>query len=148
VTPYLTACGGILVVDRLLKWLAWSLLTPGRPVVIAPFLFLNLTFNTGAAFGLLSQGRWVLVFLGLAISVASFVAARRVPSRERGLLAGLGLVGGGAAGNFIDRLIYGHVVDFVDLRVWPVFNLADSAIVIGGLYLAWRSLVWRPPGKH
>ena len=144
--PYLGVYLGVVALDRLLKWVAWSQLTPGRPVAIFPFLHLNLTFNTGAAFGLLPDARWALAALGLGITIASFVAARRVPAREAGLLAGLGLAGGGATGNFIDRVAYGYVVDFLDLRIWPVFNLADSAIVVGGLYLAWRALVWRPPG--
>lgn len=140
--------GLILVSDRLLKLLALAHLGVGRPIVLLPFLHLNLTFNTGAAFGLFPNLRVVLAALGVVVTAGAFYAALRLSRAfpgDRGLLVGTALVAGGAAGNLADRLLYGYVVDFVDLRVWPVFNLADSLIVVGALYLAWRLAAWRRP---
>jgi len=142
--------GLVLGCDRLLKFLALSRLHPGQPVRLLPFLDLNLTLNTGAAFGLLPNARWLLAALGLAVSVAGFYVGTRLSAKSAGgpgLLAAVALVSAGATGNLIDRVFCGHVVDFVDLKVWPVFNLADSAIVVGSLYLAWRCLTWRQPGE-
>lgn len=141
--------GLILATDRLLKLLVLARLRPGQPVVVLPFVHLNLTFNTGAAFGLFPNSQAVLATLGLAVTGGAFYAAWRLSrafAGDRGLLVGTALVAGGAAGNLADRLLYGHVVDFVDLRMWPVFNLADSLILFGALYLAWRLAVWHRPG--
>ena len=65
---------------------------------------------------------------------------RKIPSGKTVLRSGLGLVLGGALGNLMDRLRYGGVVDFLDFRVWPVFNLADTAIFIGACLLVWELL--------
>ncbi|MDP2872660.1 MAG: signal peptidase II [Bacillota bacterium] len=132
---------GVIVLDRLLKWLVESRMYPGQSIAVAPFLHITLVHNTGAAFGFLRGLQPLLAVLGLLVGVGVFWIARRVPPREAGLRVALGAVGGGAIGNFIDRVAYGHVLDFVDLRIWPVFNLADSAIFLGGLYLAWRLLL-------
>ena len=100
-------------------------------------LLLRETRNSGAAFSL-AQGATV-VFTFVAVGVV--VAILRTASRLRSLpwAISLGLLLGGASGNLADRMLRapgplrGHVVDWIDFRVWPVFNLADSAIVVGGL---------------
>ena len=86
--------------------------------------------NTGVAFGLLRGYGPVLAVIAVLIAVLVFVLAKRdVRSPLTG--AALGLVIGGAVGNLLDRLVRGYVFDFIDLRVWPVFNLADCAITVG-----------------
>ncbi len=105
-----------------------------RPVVDG-LLQLTLVLNQGAAFGLL-PGKYLL-FLGTAmglIAAASYYAVNYNPNVA--MQTGLGLVSGGALGNLIDRLWHGGVLDFIDLGFWPVFNLADSAIVVGTSWLA------------
>jgi signal peptidase II len=94
-------------------------------------LQLTLTRNTGSAFGLISASA-VLVVAGILVSVVvlAYVAAGRLTARPRRALP-LGLVLGGSLGNLADRLRLGAVVDFIDLRVWPVFNVADIAITVG-----------------
>ena len=122
-------------------------MTPGESIPLIPHV-LHLTYvqNTGAAFGVLRNTGPLLVLVSLAVIVVLTLAlCRDDPAREtsptaRWRRAGMVLMLGGAVGNVIDRLWLGYVVDVVDLRVWPVFNLADSAITIGiGLWL-WSML--------
>ncbi len=130
----------VLVADRLLKWQVAMRMFPGQSIAVAPFLHLTLVHNTGAAFGLLRGLQPLLALLGVTMGVGVFWLARRVPPGETGLKIALGFAGAGAMGNFIDRVAYGYVIDFIDVRIWPVFNLADSAIFVAGLYIAWRLL--------
>ncbi|MHB0912262.1 MAG: signal peptidase II [Armatimonadota bacterium] len=91
--------------------------------------------NRGAAFGMLqSMTGPITVLTGCAV-VALAAFARRSVSRMMGL--GLALTLGGAVGNFTDRVRLGHVVDFIDLKIWPVFNLADIAVTAGVALIAW-----------
>jgi len=113
--------------------------------VIGGGLYWMLTFNEGAAFSFLANAggmqRWILSAFALAMSVALAVWLLRLRHDERLLAAGLALVIGGAVGNLIDRVLYGHVVDFIQVYLpfiplrlfnpWPAFNIADSAISIG-----------------
>lgn len=132
-----------LVLDQASKELVQRLMWEGESITIIPHVF-HLTYirNPGAAFGLLAHQ--TAFFIGVALVVVGVVVVgyRRIPEGRRLLRFSLGLVAGGALGNLIDRLRFGLVVDFLDFRVWPVFNLADTAIVIGACLLVleiWRS---------
>jgi len=117
-----------------------------RPVV-GRLLYLTHTQNTGAAFSVgLSFGGFFLV-LAAAISVAVVVYNRRLPPEELLLRVGLGMILGGALGNALDRAVAGSVTDFIDLRWWPVFNVADSCIVVGAVISAAR-LTARDQGRR
>ena len=119
-------------VDRLTKIAASRLLELDRPVSVIPNIFnLTLTSNTGAAFGLLKDHR--ILFLSLSVFVIIFILiyAMRHKSMPIATAAALGLVLGGAVGNMVDRIRLGYVIDFLDFRIWPVFNIADSSICIG-----------------
>jgi signal peptidase II len=109
-------------------------------VVLLPVLELMRLHNEGAAFSFLSTAggwqRWVFVGLGVVVSAAILVWLRRLPPKGQGLLAaGLSLILGGALGNVIDRVLLGHVIDFIRVHwgehYFPAFNVADSAITIG-----------------
>lgn len=125
--------------DRAAKiWAESSLL--GRPPIrlIPGVLHLRYTTNTGGAFGLGDESPLLFAVASILVSVLIVAAAFRIESR--GTAVALGLVLGGALGNLTDRAVRGDglggpVVDFIDLQVWPVFNLADSAIVIGAVLL-------------
>lgn len=97
--------------------------------------------NPGAAFGLLPNRTNLFVVVSILVVVGIICFHKKWGTRGRVVLP-LGLVAGGAFGNLIDRLRFGGVVDFIDIWIWPVFNLADAAIVIGsvllGIYL-WRA---------
>ena len=138
---WLTAA--VLLLDQGTKQLAERMMELHEPIRLLPFLNLTLTYNTGAAFSLLSSAggwqRWFFAGLAAVVSVVLLVWLWRASPRERWLLCGLALVLGGALGNLWDRLAIGAVVDFIDLhyagRHWPAFNVADSAICVGAALL-------------
>jgi signal peptidase II len=124
----------VLTADRVTKVLAERSLQHGPIEVIPGVLDLRYTTNPGGAFGLFGGIPWLFASISVAVIVAIVIASRRLPATSSAV--GLGLVLGGAIGNMIDRAIRGpafsgEVVDFIDLQVWPIFNLADSAIMIG-----------------
>jgi len=128
--------------DQLTKHLIASRCLPGESLPLIPSV-LHLTYvqNTGAAFGLFKGQR--ALFLLLSLLVIAWVIREFLLRRSAltpSLMWGYALVLGGAAGNLIDRLRLGYVVDFIDLKVWPVFNVGDSAITIGVALLIWRGL--------
>jgi signal peptidase II len=126
--------------DRVTKLWAESTLAARPPIVVIPHMVdLGYTTNSGGAFGLGQSAWWIFALASSAVSIAIVISAFRV---HRVLIAvALGLILGGALGNLTDRVINddgflrGHVVDFIDFHVWPVFNLADSSIVIGAVLL-------------
>lgn len=130
----------VLGLDVLTKSLVESRLPEGESVRLIPgILFITHTTNTGGAFGISTGTPWLFGLVSSAVVLVIIWNARLVGSRWRAV--SLGLILGGAAGNLIDRLsggldFSGRVVDFIDVRVWPVFNLADSAVVVGAVMLA------------
>jgi signal peptidase II len=137
--------GGVVLVDQLTKRWAASDLSDGHVIDIVWTLRLNLVRNSGSAF---SIGRGLGPVLGVVAVVVVLVLIRmgRVFNSPATAL-GLGAVLGGAIGNLADRVfrdgsggfLGGYVIDFVDFQWWPVFNVADMAIVCGALSLAWFS---------
>lgn len=102
---------------------------------IAPFFRLTHVSNTGAAFGLFPTGSLLFAVVALVVGLLILVYNFRLPAGNLLLRLALGLQLGGALGNLVDRLRLGHVTDFLDVGPWPVFNLADTAIVGGVLLL-------------
>ena len=136
-TLWVTA-GIVLVVDRVTKLWAERALPDHPREVLDGVVRLRYTTNSGGAFSL--GDRAPLLFAIAAIVVCLAIAATSFRARPIAHAIALGLVLGGAAGNLIDRIVRapglsGRVIDFVDLRVWPVFNAADASIVIGALLL-------------
>src|SRR3990172_983322 len=109
----------VFVLDQASKLAAVKYLTRHAEVNLAPFLNLTLTYNTGAAFGFLNDAAgWQNLFfivVALVASVLIFLWLRRLHTRDHLVAIGLCLILGGAIGNFVDRLIYGHVIDFIDV---------------------------------
>jgi len=140
--PWFAGAIAIVLADQLTKWLMLARFTPGERVELTSFFNLVLVFNKGAAFSFLAaEAGWQTpVLAAFAIGAALVVSVLLVRSPERRMLcAGLSLILGGALGNLVDRLRFGHVVDFLDLHAagwhWPAFNVADSAITIGAALL-------------
>lgn len=141
----------VVVVDQLTKLIAADFLVRHGTLEIAPFLNFALVHNTGAAFGFLSNaGGWQnAFFIVVAVMACIFILTMlwRMDKRFSLLSLGLVLVLGGALGNLIDRLLYGYVIDFIDVYYqswhWPAFNIADSAITIGAALLILDALNFR-----
>jgi signal peptidase II len=141
--------GAVLILDQGSKRIADSLLGSHEAIPLLPFLALRKAYNQGAAFSFLSDAsgwqRWFFVGLALLVIGVLVIWLRRMPAGQGRLIYGLALILGGAAGNLVDRLFYGHVIDFIDLYYgdwhWPTFNIADSAITIGAALLILDSLL-------
>ena len=123
------AAAGALLLDQASKFLIRAFVR--EPItVIRGFLSITPQENTGAAFGAFAGAGQLLILISL-VAIFAIVKLRSERRRSRLLAAALGLILGGAVGNLIDRLASGAVFDFLDFHFWPVFNLADTAIVIG-----------------
>ena len=137
----------IVAADQLSKIWIRSNIAVGQSLPETGFLRLTHVHNTGAAFGLFQDQSFLLTvvaLLGAAILLLyALLIYRRFPLLDNMLgKSALGLVLGGTVGNLIDRLYFGYVTDFVDVGIWPAFNIADSAIVFGVIIFAYslRSL--------
>jgi len=134
----------ILALDQLTKSLANQSLQLGHPVpLIKGAFYLTLVHNTGAAFGILkNQTPLFTSMFALVLIYSEF----KKNSHKKFYTLALSLILAGALGNLIDRLFFGYVIDFLDFRIWPVFNVADSAVTIGTIMLGWSIL--RSEDKH
>jgi signal peptidase II len=138
-----TVAGAAYAMDRVTKVWAESSL-PGHPIDVVPrVLTLRFTTNSGGAFSIGQSAPWFFVGVTAVVVIVILMTSFRHTSRI--VAAALGLVLGGALGNLTDRAIRapglrGRVVDFIDLHVWPVFNLADAVIVVGAILLAWSGI--------
>jgi signal peptidase II len=141
------------VADQVSKAWVVSVLPEYEPTNVVPWLAPILSFtsirNTGVAFGLFPELGGVFTVLAAVVVAAIIVFRRSLPAGELWIQAALGLVSGGALGNVVDRLLRGYVVDFIDvnfwpLSQWPIFNLADSAVVVGVFVLLVDSILVEP----
>lgn len=146
---WLVLSSTLIVLDQWTKHVVLGHLQEGVPIAVVPgFLNWMLAFNTGAAFSFLADAggwqRWGFSALAVLISLVLIVWLARTPRRDWLTALPLSLVVGGAIGNLIDRLRFGHVVDFIQVYhgdwTFPAFNVADSAISVGAVLLALASL--------
>ena len=134
-------CAALIALDQLSKYLAYTLLRPVQTVPIINGVF-SLTYveNVGAAFGIFEGARWFFLIITVVIVAGIVFYYRKLPKNKAYNKArfALILISSGALGNFIDRLRNGYVVDFLHARFidFPVFNLADSYVVIGVIFFA------------
>ncbi len=133
----------IFALDRLLKIWALLSLKIGESFPVWPGVFhLTLVNNQGAAFGLW-QGSGFFLSVFSAVSTVFIVGyLLKKPNRKHAFA--WALIAGGALGNLVDRVIHGHVIDYLDFRIWPVFNLADACICIGAAWIALHFAFTRP----
>jgi signal peptidase II len=136
--PY-AAFTAVLTVDQLTKHLVRSGMTLGESIPAEGFFRLVYVHNTGAAFGIFQDARPLLITIGIAAFavIVWLIISRRIAflNSPWGRLT-LGLIAGGIMGNLIDRFYYGYVTDFLSAGIWPNFNIADSALVVGMTALA------------
>ena len=130
----------IVVADRLLKFVIFKKISIGSSLPVIEGIFhITPTCNKGIAFGLFKDYN-LYIFIAISVITSFFILYILLMKRPRSHLftSGLFLILAGAVGNLIDRMIYGYVLDFIDLRIWPVFNIADSAITIGAGLVLWH----------
>jgi signal peptidase II len=135
----------VLLVDIVTKVLAVRMLTPGQPVsIVGDTITWTLVRNSGAAFSMATGYTWVLTLIATGVVIGIIWMGRRLVSPWWAV--GLGMILGGAMGNLVDRFfrspgpLRGHVVDFLSIGWWPVFNVADPSVVGGAILLVALSL--------
>lgn len=129
----------VVLADQASKAWITNNLSPGQSIPLGVIL-ITYVRNSGAAFGLMANQNLLIIFAVLVGVAAIILYYAYPPFQTIWIRISMGLLLGGAVGNLIDRLRYGFVVDFIDLRVWPVFNVADSAITTGICLLAYYLL--------
>jgi|TARA_Y100000034_G_C6754665_1_gene335700 signal peptidase II len=122
----------IVLIDQIAKFLIKTnfQLNQNLPIV-KNFFHLRYIHNFGAGFGILQQQTWILIFISITVIGVIFYYLDRISDKEILPQIFVGFVLGGTIGNLIDRIAYGFVIDFLDFRVWPIFNFADSFVTIG-----------------
>jgi signal peptidase II len=146
-TPWLGIAAIIVLLDQITKITITRLFTYGESLPVTSFFNLVLTYNKGAAFSFLAgESGWQRYFF-TAIALGAVVFITYLLKRHAGqrlFCWALALILGGAIGNVIDRIAYGHVIDFLDFHVnnwhWPAFNVADSAICVGAALFVFDEL--------
>ena len=133
----------VTTLDQITKQFAEAQLTPHQAVNLFPYFDWYLTYNTGAAFSFLAGAggwqRWLFTLIAIVVSIVIVQWIRKLPREETLTGLSLSLILGGAIGNLIDRVMFGHVIDYI--QVWlgsypfPAFNLADAAISVGAVLL-------------
>ena len=113
----------------------------GQSIPVLPQIF-HLTYiqNPGAAFGILENQRYLFILIAAVLIVAVIYFYKKNIQLSKLFQVGIALLFGGAIGNMIDRIFIGRVIDYMDFRIWPVFNLADIAIVSGCAIIAFNLL--------
>ncbi len=137
----------VILIDQLTKFEVMAHLVPYESINVLPILSWTLAFNSGSAFSLLAEsGSWhTWFFMGFTslVSLGLVIWIVRLETRLFSQMLALALILGGALGNLVDRIRLGYVIDFIDIYYknyhWPVFNVADSAICIGAVWLA---VIW------
>lgn len=137
----------VFILDRMTKGAAEAHLASEGSLPVVPNIFhLTLVHNTGAAFGFLKGGTIILAAVTVLCIVSILVLLNNeklfrkffYSAPDAWLRLAFGLIIAGALGNLVDRVCYSYVIDFLDFRVWPVFNVADSSITIGGVILFFK----------
>jgi len=137
---FLLIAAFVVVLDQISKLWVRSNFELFQTVPITACLSLTHVRNTGSAFGLFANQAFLLILVAIVGLVAILLLYRYLSRSSILSISALGLIFGGAAGNLIDRLRFGYVTDFVDVRLWrdfhwPAFNVADSAITVGSMML-------------
>ena len=122
----------VMLLDQLTKHQVQLEMALGESIpVISGVFHITYILNPGAAFGILENQTGFFILVALVLLLGTLYLYPRIPAEQSLLRWGTGLLSGGAVGNLIDRIRFGQVIDFFDFRIWPVFNVADIAIVCG-----------------
>ena len=131
----------VIAFDYLTKYYIVETMAEGMSIPVIEGIFhITYILNAGAAFGMLENQRYVFIAVAIAMMAAFAYYFKEVKSQAKVFQLGVGLLVGGALGNLIDRVKLGKVIDFLDFRIWPVFNVADIAICVGAGLILWDVL--------
>ena len=132
----------IVILDQLTKFLIKSNFKLNQSIPIIKNVF-HLTYvtNTGSAFGFFKSYNIFFGLFSVIVIIVIFYYLKKIKENEKLMQFSIGLLLGGTIGNLTDRIAYGSVVDFLDFRIWPVFNIADSAVTISIILLI--IILWR-----
>ncbi|MCD4784968.1 MAG: signal peptidase II [Candidatus Eremiobacteraeota bacterium] len=131
-----------IILDQLSKYAVIQNLKISESIpILGKILYFTHVTNKGGAFGLFSEFPGFFVVLAVLLIIVGFAMTPKILKLSTTLQVGLGLLFGGTVGNLIDRLRFGSVIDFIDFKVWPTFNIADIAICVGVGLLAYHILV-------
>ena len=136
----------IIALDQVSKIFIKANMTPGQSIPGEGFFRITYSTNEGMVFGLFANQTF-LITLTAIVGIAAIIIYSRYPIFNQVLVrVALGLMLGGAVGNLIDRIRLGEVIDFIDVGAWPVFNLADSAVVVGVVLIIYYFLFGKGKG--
>lgn len=133
----------VLILDRVTKYFVTSYMKLGQTMpLIKEFFHITYVKNPGAAFGILTDKKWFFISMTIIVLLVIIYLANTMGKQKKLMSVALGMVAGGALGNLIDRINSGLVIDYLDFcGIWPyIFNIADSAIVVGVILLSWQLL--------
>ncbi len=133
----------IAFLDQLTKFFIKQNLQLNQSIpIIKNILHLTYITNTGSAFGLFKNLNVFFILFSIIVIIVIFYYLKKIKDiNEKTLQFSVGLLLGGTIGNLVDRLLYGAVIDFIDFRIWPVFNIADSAVTVSIVFLI--ILLWK-----
>jgi signal peptidase II len=128
----------IFFLDQLTKRVIDQALTLKQSITILPnILYFTKAYNTGASFSILQGQQWFFILFAFLVIIAIIYYYKKIPINNRLFIA---FILAGTIGNLVDRLQYGYVIDFIDFKIWPVFNIADTAVCIGAAGLIYYIL--------
>lgn len=129
---YFLIASSVLLLDQFVKSVIQQKMQEGLSIPVLPGIFhITYILNPGAAFGLFEEQQWLFILVAVLLVIGVAVLFRQLLQQPPVMRLGAALLLGGALGNLIDRIRLGKVVDFLDFRIWPIFNVADIAICIG-----------------
>lgn len=139
----------IIIADQFIKYLIVNNMFLGQSIpLITDILHLTYILNPGAAFGILENQRLFFIFIAIILIFAIVYFRTKILHLSKLFQLGIAMLFSGAIGNMIDRIFIGKVVDYIDFRVWPIFNLADIAIVCGCIIVIYELLFMEQKHSH
>lgn len=128
----------VVIIDQFSKYLTVQNMLEGNSIPLIPGIFhLTFIYNRGAAFGLLENQQWIFILVAIALIAVLFYFRRDIEQADCYTRWGTALLLGGAIGNLIDRIRIDMVIDYFDLIIWPIFNIADISICVGVGMIIW-----------
>ncbi len=132
----------IIFLDQFTKFLVRTKFQLSESIpIITNILHFTYVTNTGSAFGLFKGFSIFFILFSIAVIAVILYSIKKIKENQKLMQLYAGLLLGGTIGNLIDRILFGHVIDFIDFRIWPVFNVADSAVTISVIFLVF--LMWK-----